>query len=88
MGLEPLSRQGRTLERWQQPVKAGELSTQGGVLKEQRRRQRGRDTQMKVLVQILDLPLQLHPPVLKPRFHLKKKKKENIETSVITPSYG
>lgn len=74
-GLELISRQGRTVERGQQRVKAGELSTQGGVLKEQRRQQRGRDTQMEVLVQVLDLPLQLHSPVLKPRFHLRNRRR-------------
>lgn len=62
------------VERLQLRVEAaapgGELSTQDGVLKHQRRQQRGRDRQ-KLRTQILNLPLQLHSPVLKPRFHLK-----------------
>lgn len=67
------SRQGRPVERLQLRAVAaaagGELSTQDGVLKQQRRQQSGRDRQ-KLGTQILDLPLQLHPPVLEPRFHL------------------
>lgn len=63
------SRRGRPVERLQLRAVAaaagGELSTQDGVLKQQS----GRDRQ-KLGTQILDLPLQLHPPVLEPRFHL------------------
>lgn len=67
------SRQGGSVQRLQRRVEAaagcGELSAQDGVLKEQRRQQGGRDRQ-EVCALILDLPLQLHPPVLEPRFHL------------------
>lgn len=65
------NRQGGAVARMQLWVEAGELSTQGRVLKEQRRQQGGRDTQIKVGAQILDLPFQFHPSVLEPRFHLR-----------------
>lgn len=61
--------QGRPAGRLQLRVEAaadrGELSAQDRVLKQQS----GRDRQ-EVRTQILDLPLQPHPPVLEPRFHL------------------
>lgn len=63
----------RAVERLQLRVEGaagGELSTQDGVLKQKRRQQSGRDRQ-ELGPQILDLPFQLHPSVLKPRFHLK-----------------
>lgn len=66
----------RAVERLQLRVEGaagGELSAQGGVLKQQRRQQSGRDRQ-EVRTHILHLPFQLHPPVLKPRFHLEKRK--------------
>lgn len=67
------SRQGRPVERLQLRVEAaagGELSTQDGVLKQQRGQQGGRDRE-ELRAQVLDLPLQLHPPVLEPCFHLR-----------------
>lgn len=48
---------------------AGELSTQGGVLKGQRR---GRDPPVEV--RILGLPPQLHPALLEPRFRLRDRR--------------
>lgn len=67
------SRRGRAELRLQLRAEAAaacrELSTQVVVLKQHRRQQGRRDAQ-ELGVQILDLPLQLHPPVLEPRFHL------------------
>ncbi len=59
------------LQLWVEAAAGGELSAQDGVLKQQRRQQRGRDRQ-ELRTQILDLPFQLHPPVLEPRLHLKE----------------
>lgn len=55
--------------RTQVAAAGGELSTQHGVLKQQRRQQGRRDRE-ELGAQILDVPLQLHPPVLEPRFDL------------------
>ncbi len=60
------------MERLQRRVEAaagGELSAQDGVLKQHRRQQSGGDRHQ-VRMQILDLSLQLHPPVLEPDFDL------------------
>lgn len=52
---------------------AGELSTEDGVLKQDRRQQSSPDRE-ELRAHILDLPFHLHPPVLEPRFHLREDK--------------
>lgn len=62
-------RPGEPLQPRVEAAAGAELSAQGGVLKQQRRQQSRRDRQ-EVGAQILDLPFQLHSPVLEPGFHL------------------
>lgn len=68
------SGEARPVERLQLRVEAaagGELSAQAGVLK-QLRREQSRGDRQEGRAQVLNLPFQLHPPVLEPRFHLGK----------------